>query len=260
MIRAFSTFLLTLAFAGSIGQTVPDPQDPPVLLNDFAKVLTQQEQSSLERKLRAYEDTTSTQVTVVIIKSLEGYDVLDLAYRIGEKWGVGQEGKNNGLVILVAIDDHKAAIATGYGMEGAIPDVATRRIRENYMNPNFRNGNFYKGLDEATTALFRLASGEYTADDLKPENRGGGIFGLFFVLFIILLIILSAINRTKKNHFGRKKMDFWTALWLISAMGGGRHRAGGDSWGGGFGGGSSGGGFGGFGGGGFGGGGSGGSW
>jgi uncharacterized protein len=262
MTRAYLTILFLLIVAFSIAQDIPDPMSPPRLVNDFANVLSKQELSSLENKLRAYHDSTSTQIAVVTVQNLKGYDVLDFAFRIGEKWGIGQKGKNNGLVVLVAIDDHKAAIATGYGMEGSITDVATRRIRESYMNPNFKAGNFYKGLDEATTALMKLASGEFTADDFQPTPRGGGFFALFVFLFIIIITILAAVSRTRKNHFGKKGLDFWTALWLTSLLGGGRNR-GGNGWGGGGGfggGGSGGGGFGGFGGGGFGGGGSGGSW
>lgn len=258
MIRALLLFLslTTLAYA----QDIPEAPDPPRLVNDFANVLSDGERASLEQKLNAYHDTTSTQIAVVTVKSLGGYEVLDYAFRIGESWGVGQAGKENGVVVLVAIDDRKAAIATGYGLEGAIPDIATRHIRENQMNPNFRSGDFYKGLDEATTTLMKLASGEFSAEDMAPAQPGAGYVALIFFLVVIGIIVLAAVSRRKRNHIGKKGIDFWTALWLISHMGG-RNRGGGSGWGGGgFGGGSSGGGFGGFGGGSFGGGGSGGSW
>lgn len=263
MIRLlFLVLLATSVYA----QDIPPAPDPPRLVNDFAKVLSESELASLQRKLNAYHDSTSTQITVVIVKSLRGYEVMDYAYRIGEQWGVGQKGKNNGVVVLVAIDDRKAAIATGYGLEGAIPDIATRHIRENQMNPNFREGNFYKGLDEATTTIMKLASGEYSAEDMKPSVPGAAYFILVFIFIVIVIVILAAVSGRRRNHIGSKGLNFWTALWLMSQMGrGGRGgRGGGSGWGGGFGGGGfgggSGGGFGGFGGGSFGGGGSGGSW
>lgn len=254
--------LLTLALFSlctAQAQDIPDPMSPPRLVNDFAGVLSDEENALLEKKLVAYDDSTSSQIAVVTVQSLGGYEVVDYAVRLGEKWGVGGKD-NNGIVVLVAIDDRKAAIVTGYGLEGAVTDAATRRIRENQMNPKFREGKFYEGLDEATTSIIKLASGEYTADDLGNENPGAGYFALVFLLIIIAFIILAAINRKKRNHIGRKGLDAWTAFWLLSNMGGGRNRGGGSGWGGGFGGGSSGGGFGGFGGGSFGGGGSGGSW
>lgn len=258
MTRTFLLILL-LVYPG-YGQDIPPAPNPPQLVNDFASALSDADRASLERKLNAYHDTTSTQIAVVIVKTLGGYEVMDYAFRIGEEWGVGQKGKENGIVVLVAIDDRKAAIATGYGLEGAIPDIATRHIRENQMNPNFRDGNFYKGLDEATTSLMKLASGEFTADDMVPKAPIGAIFGVvfFFIFAIILLVII--VSRRKRNHIGSKGLDFWTALWLMSNAGRGGRGGGSSGWGGGFGGGSSGGGFGGFGGGSFGGGGSGGSW
>lgn len=264
MNKLFFIFLLYLPVIFLSAQDIPAPPNPPRLVNDFANVLNDGEEQQLESKLVAYNDSTSTQITVVTVRNIGGYDVMDFAYRIGEEWGVGQKGKNNGLVVLVSIDDRKAGIATGYGMEGSITDLATRRIRENYMNPNFRNGDFYKGIDEATTAIMKLASGEFTADEMgRPE--GGGAGALIFLLIVIILfivIIVSAAKRSQHNHYGTKKLDFWTALWIMMNVGGGgRGRGGNSGWGGGGSGGfGGGGGFGGFGGGGFGGGGSGGSW
>lgn len=265
MIRVLSFLLFAILSATALAQQLPEPMSPPRLVNDFANVLGADENARLEQKLRAYHDSTSTQIAVVVVQELGGYEVVDYAVRLGEKWGVGQQGSNNGIVVLVAIDDRQAAIVTGYGLEGAITDAATRRIRENQMNPNFRDGNFYKGLDEATTTLIKLASGEFSAEDLEPEVPTAVFFiaafvGLMFIIFIIAIIV--AVSQRKRNHIGKKGLDFWTALWLMSHMkgGGGKQGGGGSGWGGGFGGGSSGGGFGGFGGGSFGGGGSGGSW
>ncbi len=261
MTRFIFFSLFFVSFISAFAQDIPEAPSPPRLVNDFANVLNEGEEGMLEQKLRTYNDTTSTQITVVIVDNLDGYDVMDYAYRIGEKWGVGQKGKNNGLVVLVSIQDRKAGIATGYGMEATITDAATRRIREEYMNPNFRNGNFYKGLDEATTVIMKLASGEFKADEMaQPEIGAGAIIFLLVILLIVVVSIISAAKRVQHSHYGSKGVDFWTALWLMSQMGnrGGRNKGG---WGGGgssgFGGG---GGFGGFGGGSFGGGGSGGSW
>lgn len=250
-------FLVTL-FPGTAFAQFPEPKSPPVMVNDFVGILSENEFRQLEQKLRAYRDTTSTEIAIAIVSSLQGYDRIDYAQRLGESWGVGS-AKNNGVLILAAMDDRQGAVVTGYGMEGAIPDIAAKRVWDNFIQPNFRNQQYYKGLDEATTAVIKLAVGEYTADDLEKSNPGGGFFGLIIVVIIIIFVIASAANRTRRNHVGRKGIDFWTAFWLLSNLGGGRNR-GGDGWGGGFGGGSSGGGFGGFGGGSFGGGGAGGSW
>lgn len=250
--------ILICSVACTIAQDIPPKPKPERLVNDLADMLTDQEEQLLERKLVSYNDTTSTQIAVVTIKSLEGNDVIDYAYRIGEAWGVGQAGKNNGVVILMSESDRETAIVSGYGMEGVLTDAAASRIQRNHMTPNFRNGNFYQGLDEATTAIIQLAAGEYTGEDGGAGGKGiGGAVIFFIILFFVILPILSAIGRSRKNHFGRKGLNFWTILWILSHMGGGGRRGGG---GGGWGGGSSGGGFGGFGGGSFGGGGARGSW
>lgn len=254
-------FLLILLIQGSVEgiAQVPEPMTPSRLVNDFADVLSVEEESQLESKLVAYNDSTSTQIAIVIINSLNGYDVVDLAQQIGEQWGVGQAGKNNGIVILVAINDRSAAIATGYGMEGAIPDITTRHIRENHMNPNFRNGDYYAGLDAATTAIMQYAAGEYVAEDGGGDDVLGVSIVIMFLIFMATIRILAAILYSRRKHMGTKKVSFWTAFWLLNSFGGSNRRSGGSggSSSGGFSGGGS---FGGFGGGSFGGGGSGGKW
>lgn len=248
--------LLLSAFAGAQAQEVFEERPSNNLVHDFAQVLSSQEVQALETKLRRYADSTSTQIAVVTIKSLNGYEVVDYAYRIGEKWGVGVKGKNNGIVILVAIAEGKAAITTGYGMEATVTDAATLRIRKNIMGPRFKEGNFYQGLDDGTTAIIKLASGEFVNENPDSAEKSPPVGLIIFILiFFIVLPIISRFRNAKNSHMGSKGMDFWTILMLMS-MGGGGGR-GGSGFGGGGGGGDS---FGGFGGGSFGGGGSGGDW
>lgn len=270
-----SRFLLALFFVTSfslLGQSdLPERPNPPRLVNDLTgTTLSNAEYRRLESKLLAYEDSTSTQVSILIVNSLNGYEVVDYAQRVGEKWGVGQANKDNGVFIVVAVNDRKAAIVTGYGMEGSITDASTFTIREDFMNPRFREGNFYKGLDDATDVIFKLASGEYTADQVARGRRrnangdGKGIpFGFLFILFFF--IIPAITRRGRKRGFGSRGLPWWAWFMMGSGMNNNRRdndwdnfRGGGGGFGG-FGGGG-GGGFGGFGGGSFGGGGSGGSW
>jgi uncharacterized protein len=242
---------------------------PPRLVNDFANVLSESERDQLETKLRLYNDSTSSEVTVVTLNTINNDDVTRFAIDLGEKWGVGKEGRDNGIVVLVVVEDRLAAITTGYGMEGAITDASTYTIRERYMNPNFRNGDFYKGLDEATTVIFNLASGEWTNDNLKRTSNSGSplpFLIIFFIMFIgiPILITVAGVRKYKKQHMGGHSTLGWLAiLALMNKENASKrsNRSGGfggfSGGGGGFGGGSS---FGGFGGGSFGGGGSGGSW
>lgn len=252
-------FLLQAAWQVA-AQQIPPPPDPPRLVVDYTSTLSPDEQLKLETKLNSYHDSTSTQIAVVIISSTNNYPISDYAFQLGEKWGIGQKGKNNGALILVAKDDREVFIATGYGLEGAIPDILAKRIVESQIIPAFKQGLYYQGLDQATDTMIKLAAGEYTADDLGTEYPSG----LFVILGIIALIILLSIYssyRHAKRYAMTNGIDLFTAWQIINAT----RMAQRNSWGsftsghGSFGGrGSS--GFGGFGGGSFGGGGAGGRW
>ena len=240
------------------------PQKSNTLVTDYTNTLTAGQKQSLENKLVAFNDSTSTQIAVVILKSVGDYDINEYATQLGRKWGIGQKGKNNGILMLVAIGDRKVSIQTGYGAEGAVPDITTHEIIENDLKPNFKQGNYYAGIDAGTTSLIKYMKGEYKADPkARQENNGGG--GSVFIIIIIVVVVIILIRRGGggggNQVIGSRggSSPFW---WLLAGNALGRNSGGGSGWGGGFGGGSSGGGggFGGFGGGSFGGGGSSGSW
>ncbi|MFN4145781.1 MAG: TPM domain-containing protein [Runella sp.] len=240
--------LLSLAIQA---QDIPQPMSPPRLVNDFVGALNGTERETLEQKLRAYNDSTSTQITVAIVKTTQPYPAGDYAFELGRRWGVGQKGKNNGIVLLWATDDRKIYIATGYGMEGAIPDVIAKRIISNVIVPEFKQQMYYRGLDRGTDEIIKYATGEYQAES-NEDDGSGSLIGLF-IFIIILIIILSQI---KKNGGGggmsnRRTGGTWYPYTTYSGWGSSS-----GSWGSG-GGGSS---FGGFGGGSFGGGGAGGDY
>ncbi|MFH1319528.1 MAG: TPM domain-containing protein [Bacteroidota bacterium] len=251
-------FLSLLIYTLSLAQDLPERPRPPKLVNDFANILNRGEQTALEKKLVTYHDTTSTQIVVVTINSLKGNDISDYSFRLGEKWGIGQKGKDNGVLILVALNDRKMFIAAGYGMEDIITDALAKRIVESYMKPDFRSNNYYGGIDKATTIIMNLASGRYSGEGAGRRKRSP--VSILFPLLLVILIIFMSYSRFKKargSQIGGSNLGFWAFLMLMSASSGGRSGFGSFSSGGGsFGG----GGFSGFGGGSFGGGGAGGSW
>ncbi len=255
-------FGLLLLAKLSWAQDVPERPNPPRLVNDFAHVLTADQAGALEQKLKDYDDSTSSQIAIVTVETTGSYEVEEYALKILRSWGVGSKKNDNGIVILVAVNDHKMRIEVGYGLEGAVPDITSKDIIENDMAPNFRAGNYYRGLDQATDNIIKAAAGEYKATE-RPAGRngrgggGGSIIGFVF-LFIIILVILSRINRGGGGGSGGG--GFLTGMLLGSMLNrGGGWGGGGSDWGGG-GGGGGGGGFGGFGGGSGGGGGASGSW
>ncbi len=250
---------------------VPDRPSPPRLVNDLAGVLGLQQQRTLERKLLRYNDSTSTQIAVVIERTTGGDDIFDYTYRLAEKWGIGQKDKDNGILIYVAAEDRQLRILTGYGTEGFLPDAAAKRIVDDVIVPEFRQGKYYEGLNNATTVIIRLSKGEYTADDIgRRRGQEEGIPPIvIFIMIIVIFIILSNLSNRgggsgydddddggyyRGGRYERMPRRRGGGGWVIVGPGGG------GGWSPGGGGSIGGGGFGGFGGGSFGGGGAGGSW
>lgn len=227
---------------------IPEKPDPPKLVNDFAEVLTSEEEQILEDKLLQYEQASSTQIAVVTVATLNGYAVEQFSYELAKKWGIGQKGKNNGVLVLMSLTDKKIRIEVGYGLEAVLPDVVAKRIIRETMKPAFRVGEFYKGIDDATSLIMEAASNEFPNQaenqtqkpkkKKKEQSTGSIIFQIIFILIIIWVF--------RKNPW---------LLWLILSSS--NNRRGGGGWSD-FSGGK--GGFGGFGGGGFGGGGASGDW
>lgn len=249
----------------------PDPPNPPRLVNDLAGVLNKSENRNLEQQLLQLNNQTSNELTIVSVKNLQGYDANQYASELGDRWGVGKAKTQNGVLILISIEDKKMAIAVGRGLEGAITDLRAGRIIREIMVPAFKQGDYYGGLSSASTVLGEMMTGEYNEQINGEENKSHAAPLIIFVLLFLALIFIFAgkggggdqNNHGKGPHSrnpNNPSGDILTGILLGSLLGGGRGRGGfgGGFGGGGFGGGS--GGFGGFGGGGFGGGGASGSW
>lgn len=238
-----------LLVAGSpflLAQDIPPKPNPPRLVNDFVGILSNGEQNALEQKLRSYNDSTSSQIIIVIVKTTGDYPPGDYAFEVGKRWGVGQKDKDNGLVLLWATDDRKVFIATGRGLEGAIPDAIAKRIITNIITPNFKNQAWYQGLDEATTEIIKRATGEYT-QEAKGSGDGGSGFGIVFIIIILVFLFIIISNRRGgggRNNGGYRPGGAWFPPIIITGSGsssGGWGGGGGSSFGG-FGGGDFGGG------------------
>jgi uncharacterized protein len=240
-------------------QDVLSKPNPPRLVVDAASLLSPDQRQILEHKLDAFSDSTSNQIAVVIIPSLNDVPIEEYAVQLFRKWGIGGSKHNNGVLLLIAAQDHKMWISVGYGLEGAITDVQSKDIIENDLTPNFKNEDYYRGIDEAINSLEAAAAGEYKERGTKKDDdRGGNIFGIIIIVFIIIAII----GRGRGGRGGGMMSRRGSGSWIVPAMflgGWGRGGGGGGFGGGGFGGGG-GGGFGGFGGGSTGGGGAGGGW
>lgn len=248
-------FLLSL---GISAQDVPDPIYPYRLVNDFANIFSTAEKQALEQRLLAYNDSTSTQIYVVTVNDLDGYPVSDYAFVLGEKWGIGQKDKDNGLLILVkpktGDSRGQAFIATGYGLEGSINDAFAGRIVRNSMIPYFQENDYFGGVNAAVDVVVARLSGEFDAD--ATGSDGVPVWAIV-LLFMVVFILISLFSRGGDQHVdGDGHHRAGGGPLFIPPLSGGRS----SGWGGGFGGSGGFGGFGGGGGGSFGGGGAGGSW
>lgn len=237
---------------------IPEKPTFQTSVYDYISLLNTAEKSSLEQKLIRYADSTSTQIVVAIISSTEGENINFLGANWAQAWGIGQAEEDNGIFILLAQDDRRIGINTGYGVEEFLTDALSKRIIENVIIPEFRNGDYYGGLDKGADAIFAVLNGEFREERSVTDKPSRFPFEIFlpFIIFVILMIIFASRNRGGRGGRGnrRKGLDLWDII-ILSNMGRGGYR--GSSGGGSFGG----GGFsGGFGGGGFGGGGASGGW
>ncbi|MGZ8538235.1 MAG: TPM domain-containing protein [Flavisolibacter sp.] len=271
MKKYFTIIILLISLCGyAQSDIIPTRPNPPRLVNDYAEILTPEQEATLERKLIAYDDSTSNQIVIVTMPDLKGLEASDFATELGEKWGVGGSANfDNGIVILVSMgndnEKRKAFVAIGRGLEGAIPDMSAGYIFDELLVPNLREGDYYRAFNLATDALMKAASGEYEAPEgyaNRGKGSGSGGFKKILVGIIVLIVIMSMMGGgggKKGGGYMSRRGSSWLGPMILGSMLG-RGSSGGFGGGsGGFGGGG-GGGFGGFGGGGFGGGGAGGNW
>ena len=268
-LKTLFTFLF-LSFYGFVLAQYTVPEKPALLypVYDEANLLTQEEKETLNKKLIKFADSTSTEIEVIIIPTTKGEDVNYVATMFGEKWGIGQKGVDNGVVFLIAKDDHSMSIQQGRSVEQYLTASVTGQILDYLVTPKFRQGKWYEGIDQGTDAIIEGVQGKFKPLVNKKSNSETSalkVMLIAFIIFILLAILLS--KRGGGGGFGGNDDDDDV---IISRRGRRNYPGGffpfpgsfgGGGFGGGFGGGSSGGGFGGFGGGGsFGGGGASGSW
>jgi uncharacterized protein len=264
MKKLFLLLFIFIGFQTVYAQKIQPKPNPPVAVNDFANLLEPFQKQELEQKLDAYNDSTSSAIVIITVPSLDGYDIEQVALKYLRDWGIGTKEKNNGVVILVSANDHKARIETGYGMEGVLPDILAKQIIDERMIPFFKSGDYYGGLNNSVDAIIQAAAGEYKADPNagKKNNFTIGKIIPLIVIFLVIIFLFSGGGGGGGSYMSRRgsRSFLGNALpWFLlgNMLGGGGGRDGGGGFGGG---GFGGGGFGGFGGGSGGGGGASGGW
>jgi len=256
--------IILSAMAGRLfAQDIPPAPKPPKLVNDYADLMTPEQERHLEEKLVAYDNSTSVQIVVVTMKTLGGAGADDFAIQLGKEWGVGNKKTNNGVVLLVSMEPNrrKVFIAPGYGLESSLSDYTCKTIVDAEIITQFKQENYYRGIENGADAIIEATKGQYEAPNGYAERGKGGSNGgsIFFLILILIIVFVLFGGRgggggdamTRRGHRHVSRVPPFIFFPPIGGGGGGS----GGGWSGG-----GGGGFGGFGGGGFGGGGAGGSW
>lgn len=186
------------------------PERPVGHVNDFAKLLDSGQAQQLESKLRAYRDSTSNVIVIATLESLQGSSIEEVATSMFTDWRMWEGDRRNGVLILIVPSERRIRIEVGYGLEGAIPDILAGRVINNIIQPAFREGRFYDGLNRATSALMQMAAGEYEAVPQKtsrPRNNNGGLVLLFIIAIIIYMVIENRGRRPfdDDDYKGKKK-------------------------------------------------------
>ncbi len=255
MIRKAAFFTFYLLFLNLSAQKFPEK--PDAFVNDYAELLTAEEETQLNQLIRQIADSSSNEFAVAIFPNAQGYEFSDFAIEVARTWGIGNTERNNGVLIALFMNERGYSFQVGRGLEGVLTDLTTRRIFNEYMKPAFRKGDYFTGLSDAITVTGQLASGEFKfANEYgKGEIEGKDIIGVVIIVIIFLVIFLIALARRGGGGGGGGNrgggMGAALPFLLMGSHFGRGHQSG---WG------SGGGSFGGFGGGSFGGGGSSGSW
>ena len=212
----------------TLSHAMAAPQFPALTgrVVDDAGILSEDAKRQLTGMLAGDEQQSGRQVVVVTLKSLQGYPIEDFGYQLGRRWGIGQKGKDNGALLIVAPNEHQTRIEVGYGLEGTLTDAKSRIIIERYMLPSFRKGEYDAGVLAGTKALLQTLGNQTLSAPPEEQQTGGDDSpSIGFIIFVIILIFF----------FGGGRM-FWP-LFFLGGFGGGRGGWGGGSGGGGFGGG-----------------------
>ena len=200
-----------LCFMLSMNAQVPDKPTEKKLVWDNAGVLSADQKQMLEDSLEYFSRTTSNQIVVMTITNeiLDGMQLAEFGQEVGEKWGVGHKGSNNGVVVLIKPktgDDAKgkgrAFISTGYGAEGPLPDLLCSKIVDEEMVPHFKDGDYAGGIWAALEIIKPALQGEFDVDEYVSDDAGDAVLSVIVVLMILcfVFVVMSSNNGTGSGN------------------------------------------------------------
>lgn len=230
--RIITTLVVVLGVGFAVGQNIPKPMSPPVLVNDFTGIIDARTRAVLEDSLVNFDKATSTQIAVVTVNDLDGYAPADYALEILRQWGVGRKDKNNGVVILVkprnANGRGEVYISVGLGLEGVLNDAKAGRLIDVAMMPSLKDGNYSEAIYKGALAVMGTVRGEFDADSVADDVASGVsiVIGLlFFIMFVVVLSKQSKKGGNDDETNGSGSGGFFPPI-IIGGFGGGRSSGG----------------------------------
>lgn len=190
------------------------PKQPKGRVSDYAGILAPHEAASLEEKLRRFELETTNQIAVAIFKSLEGESLEDFSIRLAEQWAIGTRLRDNGVILLIFLEERRIRIEVGYGLEGALTDATASSIIRNVIAPRFRRGDYFGGIDAGIDEIIRATKGEYRAEPAEGERSGPTINYLLLLAFFLLWALIAGNSRRGRRRF----YTFGPSGWSSGAM------------------------------------------
>lgn len=188
---------------------------PNGFVNDFTSTLTTEQISSLESKLTQFEKATKNEIGVVIIKSLDGDSIENFAEKLFQEWGIGKAETDNGVLLLVSLDDRRMRIEVGYGLEGDLTDLLSSRIIRETLTPAFREGDFYGGIDKATNDMISIVSGKTPENFLTTTDNYENNIESSIDWFFWIMLFVSTVPMTLASILGVSK-----SWWAGGVLGG----------------------------------------
>ncbi len=219
-----SLFLLSCAFLFSTVSVCA--QDVPFLggrVNDYAEILSSNTISELNLKLKAFEDSTSNQIVVLTINTLDGADLEEYSIKVAQTWKLGQKGKDNGVLLLVVKDDRKIRIEVGYGLEGTLTDALCSVIIQREILPKFRNGDYDGGVKAGVASIFSAINGTFTAERASSEHMGFPEIIIVLGIFTVVVGMFTFVALFSKGFMSWFLYIFLIPFWLAfpyAAIGG----------------------------------------
>ena len=219
--------ILLLLTGSALAFDVP-PNDG--FVTDTAEVLSSEEETALENELAQYRDETSNEIAVLIVNTLNGEPIADVSVDVGRRWGIGSQENDNGILLLVAYEDRELFLATGYGLEGAVPDIVAKGIIDEEIVPHFRDGEYAEGIQAGIEALQKHIAGEYTPDRyMRSEDGVIGVW-IFIVIIMLFQVFVARLAATKSWWLGGVVgviagvvvvivIGWWLAIPLLALLG-----------------------------------------